>query len=169
MDPSTPSTTAAAQPDRAAQVADFLRQIRAKQSINGAIAGGFLGAVVGAILWALITVVTNFEIGWEAVGVGFLVGYGVRKLGGGIDPVFGYIGAILAGFGIALGNIVTGMIVVSKYDHIPLLTIASKMSGPMAWTFLTASFTPVDVLFYAFGIYYGFRYSIRRFTFGQTT
>lgn len=47
-----------------------------------ALAGGAAGALVGAIIWAIIVVVTNFEIGYVAVLVGYLAGQGV-KLGAG--------------------------------------------------------------------------------------
>ena len=47
-----------------------------------ALAGGAAGALVGAIIWAIIVVVTNYEIGYVAVLVGYLAGQGV-KLGAG--------------------------------------------------------------------------------------
>ena len=47
-----------------------------------AMAAGGVGAVLGAAIWAAIVVATNFEVGYVAVLVGFLSGYGV-KLGAG--------------------------------------------------------------------------------------
>jgi hypothetical protein len=43
-----------------------------------ALAGGAAGALVGAIIWAVIVVVTNYEIGYVAVLVGYLAGQGVK-------------------------------------------------------------------------------------------
>ena len=43
-----------------------------------AVALGALGALVGAAAWALVVVLTDFEIGYLAVLVGFLAGYGVK-------------------------------------------------------------------------------------------
>lgn len=43
-----------------------------------AIAMGALGALVGAGVWALVLILTDFEIGYLAVLVGFLAGMGVK-------------------------------------------------------------------------------------------
>lgn len=42
-----------------------------------AVVGGVLAAVLCGAAWAVMVVVTNFEIGYAAVGVGFATGYGV--------------------------------------------------------------------------------------------
>jgi hypothetical protein len=46
--------------------------------LAGAVVAGSLGAVVAAGAWALIVVFTDYEIGYLAVGVGFLAGLGVK-------------------------------------------------------------------------------------------
>jgi hypothetical protein len=40
--------------------------------------GGAIGALVGAGIWAAIAILTDYEIGYIAVLVGFLAGHGVR-------------------------------------------------------------------------------------------
>ena len=55
---------------------------------------GLVAAAVGAGLWALVTIVTGFQIGWMAVGVGFLVGWAVRVAGKGTHRAFGIMGAL---------------------------------------------------------------------------
>ena len=76
--------------DQEAQMA--LDNLRSEQNLPvGAIAGA-LAAVGGAGIWALVTVMTEYQIGWMAIGIGFLVGISMRFSGKGIDPVFG-IGA----------------------------------------------------------------------------
>lgn len=156
----TDATSPAALDER--QVAQLVKRLRDNQNIGGAMLGGLAGALIGAGLWAIITVMTNFQIGWEAVGVGFLVGFGVRALGRGIDPLFGYVGGALSLLGIVLGNIVTGMIIVSKDQHIPFMDLASRMNLNIAWLLLSSGFSPIDLLFYGLGIYYGYRYSFHR-------
>src|SRR5204863_325935 len=46
-------------------------------SIPGGLVDGAVGALVGGGAWALIAILTNLAIGYVAVGVGFLAGYGV--------------------------------------------------------------------------------------------
>lgn len=44
--------------------------------ITGAL-GACVGAIIAGILWGLIVILTNYEIGYVAIGVGILAGYGV--------------------------------------------------------------------------------------------
>src|SRR3989338_2106531 len=39
---------------------------------------GLLFSIIGAVLWFAVTVITKWEIGIVAVGVGLLAGYGVK-------------------------------------------------------------------------------------------
>ena len=48
-----------------------------------ALIGGVVAALVGAALWAVITVTTGYQIGFMAIGVGFLVGLTVGHVGKG--------------------------------------------------------------------------------------
>ncbi len=68
--------------------------------------GAIAGAVLGAIAWAAIVLITNYEVGYVAVGIGALVGVGAVALGGRGTPLAVSAGvlalaAILAGKGIA--------------------------------------------------------------------
>ena len=111
-----------------------------------------------------ITAATKYQIGWMAIGVGFLTGYGVRVLGHGVDRVFGYVGAALALAGCVAGNIFATMLMVSAQEHIPLATIAARMTPDLAWTMLADTFSPIDLLFYGFARYFGYRYSFQPIT-----
>lgn len=50
-------------------------------SFIGAIVGGLVGALLGSALWAVIGIVTEYEVGYVAIAVGFLSGGGVVLLG----------------------------------------------------------------------------------------
>ena len=52
--------------------------------------------MLAAAIWAGIAVMTGMMIGWIAIGVGFLVGLGVRLAGEGTTPIFGVVAAVLA-------------------------------------------------------------------------
>ena len=90
-------------------VREKIESLKLEQSMAGGIAGGVIGGLIGAALWAVITYLSEFQIGWMSVGVGFLVGYGVRLLGKGIDKSFGVVGGVIAFLAVALGNFLAAL------------------------------------------------------------
>ncbi|MBX7222003.1 MAG: hypothetical protein K1Y36_18775 [Blastocatellia bacterium] len=97
------------------------------------IAAGTVAAIIGSVIWIVISGVTHYQIGWMAVGVGFLVGISIQKFGKGSDPVFGFAGAGLSLAACVAGNMILGL-----------------------------SFSPMDILFYGLAIYEGYRFSIKQ-------
>jgi hypothetical protein len=69
-----------------------------------AIAAAAIAAVIGGVIWAAITKITGYQIGWMAIGVGFLVGFTVRTFGQASHWLYGMIGAIFALLGCIGGN-----------------------------------------------------------------
>jgi hypothetical protein len=57
---------------------ELAAQVPGGANLLVAAAGGLVGALVGAAVWALVAIVTNFEVGYIAVLVGFLAGLGVK-------------------------------------------------------------------------------------------
>ena len=121
---------------------------------------GLVAAVIGAGLWALVTIVTGFQIGWMAVGVGFLVGWAVRVAGKGTHRAFGIMGALLALGGCAVGNLLTIIVVAARHFEIPLLAVFSRLTPDVVVKLMEATFSPMDLLFYGIAIYEGYRFSI---------
>lgn len=125
-----------------------------------ALVGGLGAAAVGAALWAIITVATGWQIGWMAVGVGFLVGFTIRKLGNGKTLVFGIVGAVLALAGCLAGNVLS---VVGYFAHesaAQFFAALSELTPDATVNLLVETSSPIDLLFYAFAVYEGFRLSI---------
>lgn len=56
---------------------ELANEVSTSKDLPMAILGGFLGALLGAILWVLVVVITNFQSGFVAIGVGWLAGQGV--------------------------------------------------------------------------------------------
>ncbi len=87
----------------------------------GALLRGALGAVGGGLAgmlgWYLITIGTGYEIGYAAVGVGALVGFGALKLAGTGSHALG----IIAG-ACALFAIIGGQYLAAKYEFDRSLT-----------------------------------------------
>ena len=51
----------------------------AAMSLAGPIIGGIIGGVIGGVIWYAITVWSGWRVGYLAIGVGWLVGYGTLK------------------------------------------------------------------------------------------
>lgn len=159
QDELNPSASAAPHVPAAAEL--DLDALRAEQSLASAWIGGAVAAVIGAGIWAAITVITEFQIGWMAVGVGALVGVTLRHLGKGIDPVYGFIGAAWALFGCALGNLLTVCAFIAAEQGIPLSAILSSLTFGMAAELMTLTFSPIDLLFYGLAVHAGYRLAFR--------
>jgi len=121
---------------------------------------GLLAAAVGAGLWALITIIAGFQIGWMAVGVGFLVGWAVRVAGKGRHRAFGIMGALLALGGCAVGNLLAIMMIAARQYNVPPLDVFTHLTPDVVVGLMEASFRPMHVIFYFVAILEGYRFSI---------
>jgi hypothetical protein len=128
--------------------------------------GAIAGALAGAIAWAAITAATSFQIGYMAVGVGFLAGYGMRVLGGGRDRADGIVAGIVSFLGCVVGNVLAVVMTVAKHQHMSTAeTVAASIAvlthPVLAYRLLTVSFNIMDLLFYAIAIYAGYRTAMK--------
>jgi len=139
-----------------------LQEARDNQSLSLGAVGGFAAALIGAILWAIITVATGYQIGWMAIGVGFLVGYAVRLLGKGVDPAFGYAAAAIALAGCLAGNLLTVVITVSRQENIEIMTLLSRLTPGITADIIKDTFQPMDVLFYGLAVYEAYKISFAK-------
>lgn len=153
MDQDTVQTAPAAQP---------LPEVPVQPNFPLAIAGGIGGALAGAALWAVVTVVTQMELGIVAVAIGFIVGFAVRELGKGSDQKFGILGAVCGLFGCALGNVLSAIAIFSQTRGIPFMQIVTHMDFAFLSDLMSAFFSPMDLLFYAIAIYEAYRFSLRK-------
>jgi hypothetical protein len=122
------------------------------------IAAGLGAAVLGAVLWAAITAVTGYQIGFVAVGIGFLVGYAVKVFGKGDEVIFGIMGALLAFFGCLLGNHLAGAYLAAKQVQVPFFSVVTNPG--LGMEIMKATFSPMDLIFYGIAIYEGYRFSM---------
>jgi len=129
-------------------------------SLPVALAAGGIAAAIGAAAWALITVWTNMQIGWMAVGIGFLVGYAVRIFGKGSDPMFQVLGAVLSLLGCLAGNLLAVCAMLSKQEQVPFFDILTHLDPAQIVELMVATFSAMDLLFYGIAIYEG--YSVSR-------
>jgi hypothetical protein len=127
--------------------------------------GAIVGALLGAIVWAAVTAATHFQIGYMAVGVGFLAGYGMRVLGGGRERADGVVAGIVAFLGCVVGNLLTVVIDFAPHDTahrgVVELAVLLMFNPKLAWALLTHSFGLMDLVFYALAVYAGYRTALK--------
>ena len=142
----------------------LMQQLQDNQNLGMGIVGGLIGAVVGASVWAAITYFTGWQIGFMAIGVGFLVGWLIRTLGQGITKTFGIVGAVLSLFGCLLGNYLTACVYIAEMNGMGLFEVLVQIDMATAIQIMGETFSPMDLLFYGIALYYGYRYSFRPLT-----
>ena len=125
-----------------------------------AVVAGFVAMLVGTAIWVGVTVATNYQIGYMAVGVGFLVGLAMRFAGHGVGQPYHVIGAVLALLGCALGNLFTGCVLVAREVEVGFGEVLSKLNMEMVSEIMGAMFSPMDILFYALAAMAGWKYSV---------
>ncbi len=142
----------------------LMNEIKSRQSLSMAILGGLIASIVAAAIWAIITYVTKFQIGFMAIGVGFLVGFAVNYLGKGMTTTFGIVGAAFSLFGCVFGNILTTIIAASLQEGVPVsgIILAFLENPKLIAEILKETFSPIDLLFYGIAVYEGYRFSIRQ-------
>jgi antitoxin component YwqK of YwqJK toxin-antitoxin module len=136
-------------------------ELHTQQDIVYAIVGGLSAAVLSAVLWAVITVSTEHQIGYMAVAVGLLVGYGVRIFGAGIDFYFGLIGSFFALLGCALGNLLSQVGFIAATENLGYFEVITLLNADVIADIYKESFSPIDVLFYGIAAYGGYKVSFR--------
>lgn len=120
--------------------------------------GGAVAMLVSAIAWGALTYFTNYQIGYAAVGVGFLVGLAVKYFGRGKTMIYGISSALLALLGTMLGNLIFYSGVIAKEEAVPFLTVFFYfLTAPTDLVGLfAAAFNFMDILFYGLAAYVGF-------------
>jgi hypothetical protein len=122
--------------------------------------GGLAAAAVGAGVWAAITVATEYQIGYMAVGVGFIVGLAVRFLGRGSTLAFGVVGAALSLLGCVAGNLLSGVGFIAASQDVPFAEVLRTVGPDEAFKILKLMASPIDLLFYGLALWCGFKYSM---------
>lgn len=142
----------------------LMNQIRDNQNLSLAVIGGLAASLLGAAIWAAITYFTNYQLGVIAIGIGFLIGFTVRRLGNGVDKAFGIVGGILSLLGCAVGNLMTVCVIIADQNGIGFMSVLGELTPEIAWELMVESFNVFDLIFYALAAYYGYRTSLRTLT-----
>jgi len=144
--------------------AEGIEKLKKYQDFYFAIMGGALTALISAIIWALITVATNYQIGYMAIGVGLLVGYAVQFFGAGIEQKFGFLGAAYALLGCMLGNLLSQVGFIANSESMGYFEVISYLNLSIVGNLMAESFHPMDVLFYGIALFEGYKFGFRKIT-----
>lgn len=140
---------------------DLFREPVATGNLPLAILAGSVAALVGAAAWAAITVTTEYQIGFMAVGVGFLVGFAVGKAGRGKTFPFQVTGSVLSLLGCVLGNFFTIVGFASRQSDLSAFAMLGQIDYAAVPGIMAEAASPMDFLFYAIAIYEGFKFSTK--------
>lgn len=140
---------------------EIKEKFRLHQDLVNAIIGGFFLSIISALIWAFVTVAAEYQIGYMAIGVGLLVGMGVRFFGAGIDQVYGLLGGFFALLGCLLGNLFSQVGFVANAQSLGYLEILMLLDMETFLLILEESFTPMDLVFYGIAIYEGYKFAFR--------
>ena len=126
-----------------------------QKSLVAGIVAAVVGALTGAILWAVIVAVTNYKVGYAAVGVGALTGFLAGKVGGGHDRLPA-IAAGIAVIGCVLGDVFISAHGLAKVAGISSFTVLTDHSD-VVWELYKYEFDFLSAVFYAVAGYAAFR------------
>lgn len=136
-------------------------KLRLEQKLIPGLAAGMGAGLIGAVLWGVITVITEFQIGYMAVAVGAGVGFTIRYFGKGLDPIFGFCGAVIAIVSCLLGNYFSVIGFIANYGDASYIDAFFLLSPEVVVEMMKENFNPMDLLFYALAAYEGYRFSFR--------
>ncbi len=158
--PDTQTTEEPALSEQQMQMA--MDSLRSEQNIVAGGLAGLAAALLGGGIWAIVTVMTEYQIGWMAVGIGVLVGFSMRFAGKGLDQTFGIAGAALSLIGCVVGNILTITYFIAVNRDMSFMDIFVQLNPGIIYEMLTSTFEIIDVLFYGMAVYFGYKFAFRQ-------
>lgn len=142
--------------------AEAWEKLRQEQHLPKAAMAGLSIGLLAAVFWGIITVITGFQIGFMAIGVGAAVGITVRFFGKGVDKTFGLLGRGISILSVALGNYLSILGFLSSELGISLWEASGSFGPTFIIELLVDSFSYVDILFYGIAVYEGYQFAFRR-------
>jgi hypothetical protein len=117
-----------------------------KQNMLMGILGGVGAAIIGNAVWIVI-IQLGYKIDFLALGVGFFIAFGVKYLGKGIEPKFGYTAGVITLFSLLVAYFLIGCLLFAKGNHISFFSVFAHMNFTTAIYLLRGIIGALDVLF----------------------
>ncbi len=138
-------------------------KLRLEQNLPMAIGAGVAVGLLGSVLWALLTVSTGYQIGYMAIAIGAGVGFSMRFAGKGIDQIFGISGGIIAVLSCAIGNFLSTIGFIANYESLGYFETLTMFDYNYLIPVMQETFSVIDLLFYGFAGYEGYKFAFRSF------
>lgn len=125
---------------------------------NNLVAGivaAVLGALAGAVLWAVVVSVTDYKIGFAAVGVGALTGLLAGRAGGG-HPRLPAIAAAIGVLGCVAGDFLIDAHLVATANSVSSVSVITEHTS-FLWSAYKYDFDVLTGAFYLFAGVAAFR------------
>lgn len=135
-------------------------QLLGEENLPKGVLCGVAACLIGAVAWGLVSVSTGYQVGYMAIAVGFLVGFAMR-LGKGVRPIFGIIGAALALLSCILGDYFSIIGYVAKEYELSYVGAFNGMSMADVASLLIDNLVSMTVVFYGIAVYEGYKLSFR--------
>ncbi|MCI3276106.1 hypothetical protein [Streptomyces cylindrosporus] len=126
----------------------------AKNNVGLGLGAAFVAAVVAAGVYGAIIGLTKHEIGWAAVGVGFLIGLAAGRVGG-RNPVLPVASAVLSLGSVYIGQLVGDAMILAKAASVSFTEVFFQHFDVVqeAWK---ADADPLTFVFFAIAAYVAF-------------
>ena len=138
-----------------------IEELREQQNFPLGLIGGVVASFLCIFIWTLITVLTKYQITYMAIGVGFAVGFSIQKLGKGITPVYGILGAALALLTCFVGNFLSSVCLIADELNYTYSEMFSSLDVDTSILIIKETFQFMDIIFYGIAIYTGYLCSVK--------
>jgi|GEM_PF-2911696 len=125
--------------------------------LSAAMLAGMLSSLLGASFWALLTIITEYQIGYVAIGVGAFVGFTVRYWGNGRSFQFGLIGGVFALFGCFIGSFFIVCYYSAQLLNMPFMEFVLSNETRYLWANMQDWIDAYDIAFYTLAAVAGYK------------
>lgn len=132
----------------------------ARQGFVFGAGGGLLAGGLAAVLWAYVSVLSGWQIGYLAIGVGFCVAFGARVTGYGNTAAFQIMAAAIAVIACFVGNMLVEVGYYAQDQQVNWLISLAQFTPFELLDYTIGGTSPIDILFYALAAGAGFKYSL---------
>lgn len=143
---------------------DTIENLKLDQNLSAGLLAAVVVGLIGSLLWAVISVVTQYQIGFMAMAIGGGVGLAMRYFGRGISLQFGIAGAAVALLSSIFGNVLMVIGLIAQYLEMGYWETFNSIEFSTLLQIMGESFRFQDIIFYGLALSMGYKFSFRNLT-----